>query len=153
VLSVAHELRQDQKNKRKSLMAEGQNKRQISKDMKSLGNKRVKPQKETEKMSEQSTNEGQRASILEAVLEPQEWNETPGNLDPAFGRSRAMQSDSRASGSLHYFVHRRMYRASRSRPHCRCCPNLCRAEFQILEWMLKRSSRPSANGFSAIRGE
>jgi hypothetical protein len=48
-LSVAPELRQDQKNREKSLMAEGQNRRQISKDIKPLGNKRVTPEKADEK--------------------------------------------------------------------------------------------------------
>jgi hypothetical protein len=50
--------------------------------MKPRGNKRVKPQKETKTMTEQSTNEGQQVQAQEAVLEPQEGNETPGNLEP-----------------------------------------------------------------------
>ena len=33
-------------------------------------------------MTEQSTNEGQQVQAQEAVLEPQEGNETPGNLEP-----------------------------------------------------------------------
>jgi hypothetical protein len=33
-------------------------------------------------MSEQSTNEGQPDPTLEPVLEPEEANETPGNLEP-----------------------------------------------------------------------
>ena len=63
-------------------MAEGQKKGQIGKGMKPIGNKRVKPQKQTKMMAEQSTNEGQQESILEPVLSCQEGNETPGNLDP-----------------------------------------------------------------------
>jgi hypothetical protein len=63
-------------------MAEGQRGRNIGSGIKPLGNERVKPQKETKKMTEQSTNEGQQKSILEPVLSGQEGNKTPGNLDP-----------------------------------------------------------------------
>jgi len=73
-------------------MVEGQNKRQIRKDMKPLGNKRVKPQKWTNEMKELSTNEGQPDPTLEPVLEPQEGYKTPGNLDTAFGRSGTLES-------------------------------------------------------------
>ena len=50
--------------------------------MKRRGNKRVKPQNRRKKCSEQSTNEGQPGPTLEAVLEPDEGNKTPGNLEP-----------------------------------------------------------------------
>jgi hypothetical protein len=43
---------------------------------------------QTKKMTEQSTDEGQPDPTLEPVLEHEEGNETPGNLDPAFGRTR-----------------------------------------------------------------
>lgn len=66
-------------------MAKGQNKRQIGKGMKPRGNKRFKPQKETEEMTEQSTVEGQQTPVPEAILEPEEGNETPGNLEPKNG--------------------------------------------------------------------
>jgi hypothetical protein len=69
----------------KSLMAKGQNKRQIGKGMKPRGNKRFKPQKETEEMTEQSTVEGQQTPVPEAILEPEEGNETPGNLESKNG--------------------------------------------------------------------
>jgi hypothetical protein len=62
-------------------MAEGQRTRKIGSGMKPCGNKRVKPQKETENMAEQSTNEGHEAPAKEAILEPQEGNETPPNLE------------------------------------------------------------------------
>lgn len=63
-------------------MAEGQRGRKIGSGMKTLWNKRVKPQKETTKMTWQSTNEGQPDPTLEPVLSGQEGSETPGNLDP-----------------------------------------------------------------------
>jgi hypothetical protein len=66
-------------------MNEGQKKRQIGKGMKARGNKRVKPQKETKMMAQQSTTEGQQIPVLEAVLEPQDVNETPGNLEAEKG--------------------------------------------------------------------
>src|SRR5271157_4468095 len=64
------------------VMAEGQKRRTIGKGIKSLGNKRVKPQKETSQMSEQSTTEGQDIGTKEAVLDPQDRNETPYDLEP-----------------------------------------------------------------------
>ena len=72
----------------KSIMGKGQKARKIGNNMKPRGNKEVKPQKETREMTEQSTVEGHETPPKEAVLEPQEGNETPGNLDPAFGRTR-----------------------------------------------------------------
>jgi hypothetical protein len=68
-------------------MTEGQNKRQIGKGMKPRGSKRVKPQKETKKMTDQSTTEGQTVPSAEPVLKPQEGNETPGNLEPENGEN------------------------------------------------------------------
>ena len=68
-------------------MSEGQSKRRIGSGMKPRGNKRVKPQKETKEMSNQSTDEGQQVVASEAVLGPQEGNETPGNLEPENGEN------------------------------------------------------------------
>jgi len=66
-------------------MAEGQNKRQIGKGMKPRGKTRVKPQKEAKEVTAQSTTEGQLLPAEVAVLEVQEGNETPGNLEPENG--------------------------------------------------------------------
>ena len=66
-------------------MDEGQNKRQIGKGMKPRGSKRVKQQKETKQVKNQSTTEGQAIPSSEPVLGPQEGNETPGNLEPENG--------------------------------------------------------------------
>ena len=66
-------------------MSEGQSKRRIGSGMKPRGNKRFKPQKETKEMSNQSTDEGQQVVASEAVLDPQQGNETPGNLEPGNG--------------------------------------------------------------------
>ena len=66
-------------------MAEGQRKRQIGKGMKARGTKRVKPQKEVKEVTEQSTTEGQQIPVPEAVLEVEEGNKTPGNLEPENG--------------------------------------------------------------------
>jgi hypothetical protein len=68
-------------------MVEGQDKikRHIGRGMKPRGNKRVKPQKEKNQMAEQSTTEGQGTPSPEAVLDPQQGNETPCNLKPENG--------------------------------------------------------------------
>ena len=79
---MAPELRQDQKNKGISLMAEGQKKGQIGKGMKPIGNKRVKPQKQTKRWRSNPQMRDSRRALLEPVLSCQEGNETPGNLDP-----------------------------------------------------------------------
>ena len=70
-------------------MAGGQNgnKRQIGKGMKPQGNKRIKSQKKTSVMIEQSTNEGQEDPTLEPVLDPQEGNSKGGNLEPENGQN------------------------------------------------------------------
>jgi hypothetical protein len=68
-------------------MDEGQKKSLIGRGMKPRGNKAVKPQKEKKSMTEQSTTEGQQTDPKEAVLEPQEGNETPGNLEPENGEN------------------------------------------------------------------
>ena len=66
-------------------MAEGQKNRHIGKGMKPRGNQRVKPQREANKVTEHSTDEGQQTPAKEVVLEPEEGNETPGNLEPENG--------------------------------------------------------------------
>lgn len=66
-------------------MNEGQKKRKIGTGMKPRGNKRVKPQKEKNPMTEQSTVEGHETPSQEPVLEGREGNETPGNLEPEKG--------------------------------------------------------------------
>jgi hypothetical protein len=68
-------------------MNEGQRKRKVGSGMKPRGNKRFKQQKETKSMTEQSTVEGQAQSIIEPVLEAQDRNETPGNLEPKNGEN------------------------------------------------------------------
>jgi hypothetical protein len=62
-------------------MNEGQRGRKIGNGVKPPGNKRATPQMEPNELIEQSTNEGQPDPTLEPVLEPQEGNETPGNLE------------------------------------------------------------------------
>ena len=68
-------------------MVEGQKSRQIGKGMKPRGNKRVKLQKETKQMTSQSTTEGQQTTAPDAVLEPQDRDETPCNLEPENGEN------------------------------------------------------------------
>src|ERR1039458_7020736 len=75
-------------------MVEGQKKRQIGKGMKTRGTKRVKSQSETNEMTAQSTNEGQHTPVPEAVLEPQEGNETPGNLELEKGENSLQNLES-----------------------------------------------------------
>jgi hypothetical protein len=53
--------------------------------MKPRGNQQVKPQREANKVTEHSTDEGQQTPAKEVVLEPEEGNETPGNLEPENG--------------------------------------------------------------------
>jgi hypothetical protein len=68
-------------------MAEGQtgNKRKIGTGMKPRGKQRVKPQKEKNQMTEQSTVEGHETPSKEAVLEGQEGNSKGGTLEPENG--------------------------------------------------------------------
>jgi hypothetical protein len=63
-------------------MVEGQKKSLIGRGMKPRGNKAVKAQKETKSMKDESTTEGQEESTKQPVLEAQEGNETPSNLEP-----------------------------------------------------------------------
>lgn len=63
-------------------MVEGQKKRQVGKGMKPRGNKRFTDKKETKKVTDQSTNEGQAQGAPEPVSSHQDGNETPGNLEP-----------------------------------------------------------------------
>jgi len=68
-------------------MTEGQSRRRIGTGMKPRGKKQVKPQKEKNSMTEQSTTEGHETLLQGAVLDPQEGNETPGNLEPENGEN------------------------------------------------------------------
>ena len=66
-------------------MGKGQAGRKIGSGMKPRGNQRVKPQTESKTMTEQSTTEGQATPTLEAVLDHQQGNETPCDLEPENG--------------------------------------------------------------------
>ena len=75
-------------------MVKGQRARRIGNNMKPRGNKEVKSQEEMNSMAEQSTVEGQQEPVKEAVLEPQEGNETPGNLEPENGEEKFQNLES-----------------------------------------------------------
>jgi predicted HicB family RNase H-like nuclease len=62
-------------------MDEGQKKKHIGRGMKPRGNKPLKHRNGRKPMVDQSTTEGQPESVKEPVLEAQEVNETPGNLE------------------------------------------------------------------------
>lgn len=68
-------------------MVQGQKSRQIGKGMIPRGKTGVKPKKEKREMTTQSTDEGQHTPVAEPVLEPQDRNETPGNLEPENGEN------------------------------------------------------------------
>ena len=85
----------------KSIMGKGQKARKIGNNMKPRGNKEVKPQKETREMTEQSTAEGHETPPKEAVLEPQEGNETPGNLETENGAAEFQNLENSETSLAH----------------------------------------------------
>ena len=87
-------------------MVEGQKKRKIGAGMKPRGNKRVKPQKETKSMTEQSIVEGHATPQEEAVFEVQEGNETPGNLEPENGEKTVQNLENSEAMVAHDDGHR-----------------------------------------------
>jgi hypothetical protein len=113
----------------KSLMAEGQtgNKRKIGTGMKPPGNKRVKPQKEKNQVTEQSTTEGHETPSKEAVLEGREGNEKGGTLEPENGENLLQNLENAQSAvapmvALDGDLEAAMYRAPQSRLHCPLIP-------------------------------
>ena len=78
-------------------------------------------------MTEQSTVEGHETPPKEAVLEPQEGNETPGNLEPENGENLLRNLENAQSAvapmvALDGDLEAAMYRAPQSRSHCPLIP-------------------------------
>jgi hypothetical protein len=82
-------------------------------------------------MTDQSTTEGHETPPKEAVLEPQEGNETPGNLEPenveSIGEESLQSLASSEATVAPILAHDEgleaaMFRAPRSRSHCPLMP-------------------------------
>jgi hypothetical protein len=151
---VAHELRQDQKNAGKSLMAEGQRGRKIGSGMKTLWNKRVKPQKLTKKMTRQSTNEGQPDPTLEPVLEHEEGNKTSGNLEVGRWAIRDIAERLESTGIVAHDgdLEAAMYRAPRSWSHCPQIPDHSHCSFPnfgVAGWLSATNEQCGADFLNA----